>query len=254
MAKRQTTLPLFKIVAIGLGGSLCVIETGLNVEYIVRLEGWTSFMVYAFAGVNSGAAMTPLFAERAAKNKEWLRSFALWLSCLLLVFFSFTTTVDRISGKRDAAEALAAQGNERIKLARDALTDALKLKDTECTKNETGKRCRNAHADVTRAREALAAKPAESPEHGMAKRISAALPFLTVEEVVLYQPLLLPLGLQLSGFLMLGFGFAPKSTELSQPRRKKGKRKPRKTSRPKTNADYQREWRQRQKAKLTLVK
>jgi hypothetical protein len=38
----------------------------------------------------------------------------------------------------------------------------------------------------------------------MAKRISAALPFLSAEEVELYQPLLLPLGLQLTGFLDAG--------------------------------------------------
>jgi hypothetical protein len=105
------------------------------------------------------------------------------------------------------------------------------VKDAECTKNQTGKRCRTAEADVTKAREALVAKPAESPEHGMAKRISAALPFLSAEDVELYQPLLLPLGLQLSGFLMLGFGFAPKApkpAELGQKRRNQGNRKPRK--------------------------
>jgi hypothetical protein len=231
MAKRQTSLPLFHFVAIGLGGALCAIETGLNVEHIVRLEGWTSPLVYAFAGVNFGAAMTPLFAERAGKNRESLRSLALWLSCLVLVCFSFTTTVDRISGKRDGAEAAARHGNERVQLARDALADALKVKDAECTKNPTGKRCRDAEASVVKAREALAAKPAESTEHGMAKRISAALPFLTAEEVELYQPLLLPLGLQLSGFLMLGFGFAPRPVEpeAKKTRRNKGNRKPKRT-------------------------
>jgi hypothetical protein len=209
---------------------LCGVEAWLNVEHVAHLEGWAGPMVYGFAAVNIGAAVTPLFAEGAARNKAWLRSFALWLSCLILVCFSFTTTVDRISGRRDGAEAASRHGNERVRLARDALTDAIKVKEAECTKNQTGKRCRDAEASVAKAREALAAKPAESTEHGMAKRISAALPFLSVEDVELYQPLLLPLGLQLSGFLMLGFGFAPRPAESSQPRRKKGNRKPKRSN------------------------
>jgi hypothetical protein len=235
-----------------LGGALCTVETWLNVEHIASLEGLASPMVFAFACVNIGGAVVPLYAERAARDRAWLRCTGLWFSCLFLVFFSFTTTVDRISGKRDAAEARARHGNERVQLARDAYAEAQKVMAAECTKDQTGKRCRAAEAPVAKAREALAAKPAESPEHGMAKRISAALPFLSAEEVELYQPLLLPLGLQLSGFLMLGFGFAPGSTELGQTRRKKGNRKTRRTR--KSNAEYQRDYRERQRAKLTVVK
>jgi hypothetical protein len=235
MASRSNNRPYLKVTAIGLGGALCTVEAWLNVDHIVRLEGLASPMVYGFAAVNIGAALTPLFAERAWKNKERLRSCLLWLSCLILVCFSFTTTVDRISGRRDGAEALAHHGNERAQLARDAYAEAQKVAVAECTKSQTGKRCRTAEAEVTKAREALAAKPAESPEHGMAKRISAALPFLTAADVELYQPLLLPLGLQLSGFLMLGFGFAPKQApkpiESAEKRRNQGNRKPR-TPRP----------------------
>ena len=62
---------------------------------------------------------------------------------------------------------------------------------------------------MTKAREALAAKPSERIEDSMAVRISTVLPFLTEEQVALYQPLALPLALQLGGFLMLSFGFAP---------------------------------------------
>jgi hypothetical protein len=76
---------------------------------------------------------------------------------------------------------------------------------------------------------------------------------LTVADVALYQPLVLPLGLQLGGFLMLALGLSPRRRE---PEPKEAKRKPRKrTAKPaKTNAQYQREWRERQKAKLTVVK
>jgi hypothetical protein len=69
----------------------------------------------------------------------------------------------------------------------------------------------------------------------MGARITALLPFLTPEQVRLYQPLTLPIGLQFGGYLLLAFGFAPASVA-GQPRRRKGnrKRKSRKALAPKT--------------------
>jgi hypothetical protein len=57
---------------------------------------------------------------------------------------------------------------------------------------------------------------------------------------------------QLGGFLMLAHGLAPGRIELRHTRRKKGSRKPKRTR--KSNAEYQRGYRERQKAKLTAVK
>jgi hypothetical protein len=52
---------------------------------------------------------------------------------------------------------------------------------------------------------------------------------------------------------MLAFGFAPREeVELGHQWRKKGNRKPKRTR--KSNAEYQRDYRERQKAKLTVVK
>jgi hypothetical protein len=64
----------------------------------------------------------------------------------------------------------------------------------------------------------------------------AVLLFASVEQVELYYPLSLPIALQLGGFLMLAYGFAPGRIELGQPRRKKGNRKTKRTR--KSNADY----------------
>jgi hypothetical protein len=86
----------------------------------------------------------------------------------------------------------------------------------------------------------------------MASRISAVLPFASVEQVELYYPLSLPIALQLGGFLMLAFGFAPEETQAGQTPRKKVNRKTRRTR--KSNAEYQRDYRERQKIKLTIVK
>jgi hypothetical protein len=86
----------------------------------------------------------------------------------------------------------------------------------------------------------------------MAARISAVPRFVSVEEVETYYPLSLPIALQLGGFLMLAYGLAPGRIELGHTRRKKGNRKTKRTR--KSNPDYQRDYRERQKAKLTVVK
>ena len=69
----------------------------------------------------------------------------------------------------------------------------------------------------------------------MGERVTALLPFLSPEQVRLYHPLILPIGLQFGSFVLLALGLAPR-TEARQPRRKKGNRgrKPRKALAQKT--------------------
>jgi hypothetical protein len=95
-------------------------------------------------------------------------------------------------------------------------------------------------------------KPAERTVNSMAARISAVLRFVSVDEVELYYPLSLPITLQLGGFLMCAFGFSSQGAELGEPRRKKGIRKTKRTR--KSNADYKRHYRERQRAKLSVIK
>jgi hypothetical protein len=98
-----------------------------------------------------------------------------------------------------------------------------------------GVRCRAAEEAFKQARERLLEKPVQRVIDSMGTRITAVLPFLTPEQVRLYQPLTLPIGLQFGGYLLLAFGFAPGSVA-AQPRRKKGnrKRKPKTALTPKT--------------------
>ncbi|MGA7329405.1 MAG: hypothetical protein WBX25_34220 [Rhodomicrobium sp.] len=57
----------------------------------------------------------------------------------------------------------------------------------------------------------------------MGERVTALLPFLSPEQVRLYQPLILPIGLQFGGFILLALGLAP-GAEAAQPRRNKRNR------------------------------
>jgi hypothetical protein len=256
MASRYKTIPLMKFVATGVGSALCGVEVWLNAEHIARAEGWASSLVAAVVVATIGAAAALPLAERAAKAKQVAKAIGLALFFLLMVCFSFSASVDRVGGKRDGETVSARSDNERVRLAREAYKAAQKTAKAECATGQ-GKRCRTAEEAVTKARESLSAKPAERVEDSMAKRISAAMPFLTVADIETFQPLILPLGLQLGGFLMLALGLSPRRAE-PEPKVEKRRRRKKAAAKPaKTNADYQREWRERQKAqkaKLTVVK
>src|SRR5271157_3337354 len=181
-----------------------------------------------------------------------------------MVTFSFTTSVSRTGEKQDNATNSAKGDNTRIILLREGYEANKKTAEAECAKNVTGSKCRNAENMVKQSRDALAAKPEERVENSMALRISSALPFITSAQVELYQPLVLPLGLQLGGFLMLALGLSPHRQNVTvgvTPSVTKTERKPefasksaRKKKAPKSNAERQREYRERKKNEATVTK
>jgi hypothetical protein len=158
----------------------------------------------------------------------------------------------RRQGRRQAGTAAARADNTRVALAREAYAAAQKAMEAECVKR--GPRCRAAEEAVTKARESLSAKPAEHVEDSGAARIAAIFPSLTTADVTLYQPLILPFSLQIGGFVMLAFGLSPRRREPEPKVAKRKRRKKAPTKPAKSNADYQRAWREHQKAKLSVVK
>ena len=169
-----------------------------------------------------------------------------------MAVYSVGASVDRIGTMRDQKTDGVKVDNGKTLTARLLYEDRKRSAESECTVR--GSKCREAERLRDEALNKLSEKPVERQANSMAMRISAVLPFASVEQVELYYPLSLPIALQLGGFLMLAYGFAPKAeTELGQTRRKRQNRKP---ARPKkSSAGYQRDYRQRQKAlKLTVVK
>ncbi|MGA7324473.1 MAG: hypothetical protein WBX25_08355, partial [Rhodomicrobium sp.] len=151
--------------------------------------------------------------------------------------YALSASVERIGSYRDTSVASAQTDNARAGLAKEAYDDAKKIESRECTK--PGFKCRAAEGAVKEARKALLEKPVQRVADSMAARITALLPFLTPEQVRLYQPMTLPLGLQFGGYLLLAFGFAPGAKvqqEAKQKRRNNGgrKRKPKKALASKT--------------------
>jgi hypothetical protein len=233
MAKRNNahSIPAFKIVATSVGVALCIAETWLNAEHVAKTEGWISSLVLVVIVASFGAASALPLAERALKSGQTAKTFGLAIFFAMMVAFSFGASIERVGGKRDNDTSAVRNDNKQAALAQEAYDAAQKTAKAECDKAR-GTKCRDAEKAVTKARSALVSAPAERTEDSMGLRVAALLPFLTPQQVALYQPLALPIALQLGGFIMLALGLAPRTPEEAKPKRKAAAKRPKKTPRP----------------------
>jgi hypothetical protein len=237
MAKRpqiiKPRIPIIKIVAAVLGFVFAGVEIWLNTEFLAKQEGLVSPVTATVVVASIGAAVFIPIAEAAAKAGQWFKALGFGVVFICMAAYALSASVERIGSHRDANIGAAQADNARAGLAKEAYEEAVKIASRECTK--PGARCRAAEEAVKQARERLLQKPVQSVIDSLGTRITAVLPFLTPEQVRLYQPLTLPIGLQFGGYLLLAFGFAP-GGEARQPRRNKGnrKRKPKKALAPRT--------------------
>ena len=205
----QTT-PVWKIAATVGGSALTGAAVWLNATHIAHTEGWGSPLVAAGVIVTLCAAVTPPFAERAAKTGQPAKAVLLWTFFALAVSFSLSASIARSSGYASGKVATVEQANESAKLAKEAYEAAKQTQQDECKKR--GTRCRAAEDAVTAARAKLATSaPVQSADPG-AERLAAVLG-IQPSTVQLYAPLLLPLGLELGGFIFLAAGLAPRRRE-----------------------------------------
>jgi hypothetical protein len=147
-------LPFAKIAATIGGAGLAASAVWLNAEHVAATEGWNSPLVAAGVIVTLCAAVTPPFAERAAKTGQPAKAVLLWLFFGLAVAFSLSASIARSSGYADSKVAGAEQANTKTKLAKEAYVAAKEAQAAECTKR--GPKCRAAEDAVTAARNALA--------------------------------------------------------------------------------------------------
>jgi hypothetical protein len=139
-----------------------------------------------------------------------LKAVLLWTFFALAVSFSLSASIARSSGYAAGKLATVEQANESAKLAKEAYEAAKQTQQDECKKR--GARCRAAEDAVTAARAKLAtAAPVQSADPG-AERLAAVLG-IQPSTVQLYAPLLLPVGLELGGFIFLAAGLAPRRRE-----------------------------------------
>lgn len=201
---------VWKIPAVIGGTCLTATAVWLNAEHVAGSEGWYSPLVAAGIIVTICAAATPPLAERAMKNGQPAKAVMLWAFFALAVGFSLSASISRsssyVAGKTTTAETI----NRTAKLAQEAYDAAKKSMEAECAKR--GNRCRDMEKKADAARLALAnAKPVQAVDAG-SDRLAAVLG-IDETKVQLYVPLLLPLGLEIGGFIFLAFGLAPRRRE-----------------------------------------
>lgn len=203
--------PTDKVAATIAAIPLIAAETLLNAEHLAHSEGWMSTLVAGAIGATIAAATALPIAERAMIKGYWLKASGLTAFFLIMLAFSFTTSVGRVGAKADGDAAGARGHNAKLELAKEAYAAAQKTQEAECNSGR-GPRCRKAEDALTAARTALQAAPAAKAERSMETRLAAATG-LSIETVALYQPLLFPLALQLGGFFFLAYGLAPRREE-----------------------------------------
>ena len=203
-------IPHWKIAATVGGAALTMNAVWLNAVHIAHAEGWSSPLVAAGIIVTACASVAPPFAERAAKTGQPLKAVLVWAFFALAVGFSLSSSIARSSGYADSKTASAEKTVEKAKLAKEGYAAAKATQEAECGKR--GPKCRAAEDAVTAARNALAtAAPVIATDPG-AERLAAVLG-IQQASVTLYSPLLLPLGLELGGFIFLALGLAPRRRE-----------------------------------------
>lgn len=204
-------IPFWKVAATIGGTALTANAVWLNACHIAHNEGWSSPLVAAGIVVTICAGVTPPFAERAAKTGQPLKAVLLWVFFSLAVAFSLSASIARSNGSADGKTASAEKTAEKAQLAKEGYAAAQATQEAECVKR--GPKCRAAEDAVIAARATLAtAGPTVATEDPGAKRLAAVLG-VSEASVAMYSPLLLPLGLELGGFIFLALGLAPRRRE-----------------------------------------
>jgi hypothetical protein len=206
------TIPFWKIAATIGGVGLTGAAVWLNAEHVAADEGWASPLVAAGIIVTLCAASAPPLAERAGKSGQPLKAVMLCIFFGLAVAFSLSASIGRSSGHVAGKIASAEGSNKAARLADEAYEADKKAAAAECVKR--GPKCRELEEKRDKARMELArAAPVQSADPG-AERLAAVLG-IDESSVQLYVPLLLPLGLELGGFVFLAFGLAPRARTIA---------------------------------------
>jgi hypothetical protein len=206
---RRQPIPFWKAAATTGGAALTGTAVWLNAEHVAASEGWISPLVLAGIFVTLCAAATPPLAERAAKTGQPAKAVVLWLFFALAVSFSLTASVTRSGGHRDTQVAEVERRNIAARLAKEAYAIAAADRSAECASGR-GPKCREAETQLSQARMALNLVAPIRAADPAAERLAALLG-VSQTAITLYSPMVLPLGLELGGFIFLAIGLSPRA-------------------------------------------
>lgn len=208
---RKSIYPLRRTIATLAGAGL----TGLSAWYTWQHYHDVSAPIAAVVG----AGMFHL-VETCWRDRSPLRALLFLGLGLLAASITLLATLDRVASHKDRTVQERQSENLGRSLAQDAKAEAQRelvaaqaAAASECASGR-GTKCRGLEARADEARQRVSAASSElarlgAPiaEDSMAKRLSAVTT-LSEATVTLYQPVLLPLWLDLSGLTLLTFGLS----------------------------------------------
>jgi uncharacterized membrane protein len=242
----KLSYPKWGHVAIAGGVCLTAIEVTGAVGYLAG-QGQPNYLVAGGAVVTVLAAILPILAGRCWRAGRWLLAILLWMALVPALSVILVAAVERTGGAKDASDRDRQAHALKLRLAEAAVTeakaqvDSLKEKaDAECSRSKNpkvdprGKMCTAAEERSDKAAQALKSardevvKVGPTPSDPMASRLAAVLP-VTEAAISLYQPLVLPLAISITGLLLIASG-------AHSPRRRKAQTQTRKSKRKKGRA------------------
>jgi hypothetical protein len=238
MAKHESYL-FQRIVATGAGAGL------------VGYTGWLSWLHFGDPSAPIAAIVRAgmlHFSEVCWRDGRKLLRALIFLGLgLLAVAISLSAALDRTASHKDAAVRERQTINLAGSLAKDDLTtaeaevSATTTAEAQLCATGVGPLCRAerskleaARQRVEEARKRLLNAGAPIVEDSGAKRLAALLPFLSAADITLYQPVLLPVWLELGGIALLTFSLSPVHKQVRQPKARVKRKTTKRRSKPRT--------------------
>lgn len=183
-------------------------------DYLIEKFRRVNYLVAGGVLLTSAAGLLPVAAGLARRQRMWATAVVCWLAVPLTLLFVFTVSIQRTGSAVDGDETERKQVTQNIMIARleeKEATEQLKIDKAAVSRNCNvwGPICDKAKAEqrateakLTAARAVLKKQGIETDD-GMATRLVGYLPFLTKQQVLLWQPILLPLCLAVVGSTLI---------------------------------------------------
>jgi hypothetical protein len=238
---------LLRLLALAAGLFFVWCEAEGTYEFLLSQQPQhvVDFAVRAGTGFAAALGLLPLCAGHAVKNRQWSIAIACWLAVPIAMAVVYYAAIQRSGGAADQIEAerlrqsragtLAARterdATENWETAREAATgECASGRGSKCIEAETKRDA--AWGAVLKARGNLRDTPATQPASGERRVVAALAPFLVVTEdqVRLYQPMLIPVGISvlatvfLTAAILLHTPPMPWSLRCTAPAKRMGRR------------------------------